>query len=337
MAESKLQSLSEIFNHRFFRIPDYQRGYAWTDDQLNDFWIDLKNLSMDKFHYTGVLTVEPVSKTILNGKDGWKDDLWLCESCYKAHYIIDGQQRLATIIILINEILNKFDKNEGINYQKKEKWQELFLYKQYDSYKSYLFGYEKDNPSDEYFKTKILEQISLSAKSETEDTLYTSNLGKAKIFFKDRIKKFNKKQLEELFKKVINLLKFNFYEIDSDLDVFVAFETMNNRGKQLTKLELLKNRLIYLTTLFPDKFKADKNKLRKDINEAWKTIYEYLGKNKKTPLDDDEFLNDHWIMYFKFEKSEAEAFARFLLKEHFTVQNLAEGKIKIKDIKDAYI
>lgn len=42
---------------------------------------------------------------------------------------------------------------------------------------------------------------------------------------------------------------FNIHEIEDDYDVFVAFETMNNRGKKLTNLELLKNRLIYLTTL----------------------------------------------------------------------------------------
>ncbi|MBS3948990.1 MAG: hypothetical protein KGZ57_11975 [Dethiobacter sp.] len=33
------------------------------------------------------------------------------------------------------------------------------------------------------------------------------------------------------------------HEIEDDYDVFVAFETMNNRGKKLTNLELLKNRL----------------------------------------------------------------------------------------------
>ena len=29
MADNKLQSLTEIFNEKFFRIPDFQRGYSW--------------------------------------------------------------------------------------------------------------------------------------------------------------------------------------------------------------------------------------------------------------------------------------------------------------------
>ena len=34
---------------------------------------------------------------------------------------------------------------------------------------------------------------------------------------------------------------FNVYELVDDLDAFVVFETMNNRGKKLSNLELLKN------------------------------------------------------------------------------------------------
>lgn len=41
MSENKLQSLSEIFNEKFFRIPDFQRGYAWEEAQLKDFWEEL--------------------------------------------------------------------------------------------------------------------------------------------------------------------------------------------------------------------------------------------------------------------------------------------------------
>lgn len=62
MAENKLQSLTEIFNEKIFRIPDFQRGYSWENNQLEDFWEDLMNLKDDKIHYTGLLTVESVSK-----------------------------------------------------------------------------------------------------------------------------------------------------------------------------------------------------------------------------------------------------------------------------------
>ncbi len=44
MADNKLKSLTEIFNENFFRIPDFQRGFSWKKEQLQDFWEDLINL-----------------------------------------------------------------------------------------------------------------------------------------------------------------------------------------------------------------------------------------------------------------------------------------------------
>lgn len=36
---NELKSLNEIFQYKLFRIPDYQRGYAWKESQLVDFWM----------------------------------------------------------------------------------------------------------------------------------------------------------------------------------------------------------------------------------------------------------------------------------------------------------
>ena len=44
---SELISLSTLFQNRLFRLPDYQRGYAWKKGQLVDFWEDLLNLHED--------------------------------------------------------------------------------------------------------------------------------------------------------------------------------------------------------------------------------------------------------------------------------------------------
>lgn len=323
IAETKLESLSEIFNQKFFRIPDYQRGYAWKEEQLEDFWEDLNNLKENKYHYTGLITVEKIIKDDIQNQEIWTDDLWMFEKGFKAYYVIDGQQRLTTIIILIKTILDKFEDDESINFTEKMDLIKKYMYQESGNYKSFIFGYEKDNPSDEYFKTKILDQESLSSDRVPEHTLYTWNLKNARDFFEKKIGSLSKTDLEKLFKKIVNHLRFNFYEIDDELDVFITFEVMNNRGKQLSKLELLKNRLIYLTTLLDeDSENRDKERLRKDINEAWKTIYEYLGKNKDNPIDDDEFLKNHWIMYFKYNRSESQVYAKVLLNEYFIAKNL---------------
>ncbi|MBF4286111.1 hypothetical protein EAY45_25505, partial [Vibrio anguillarum] len=65
----------------------------------------------------------------------------------------------------------------------------------------------------------------------------------------------------------------------------------------LSHLELLKNRLIYLSTKISND-EDEVKKLRLSTNECWKTIYHQLGRNKDNPLDDDAFLLNHFILYF---------------------------------------
>lgn len=340
MANNELLSLNEIFNNKLFRIPDYQRGYAWGESQLEDFWEDIINIKDGEKHYTGLLTVEAISKQYIKNSEKWEDDTWLLDSGYKAYYIIDGQQRLTTSIILLNTILDYFSDEDHINYQSKQAWQERFLFKKYqDKFETYIFGYEKDNPSNEYFKTHVLNQRSFQSDKHPTETFYTANLRCAKELFKKKVEKLQKEHMAVIFNKVTNGLKFNFYEIDDELDVYVTFETMNNRGKPLSKLELLKNRLIYLSTLLDEDDKV-KSILRKNINEVWKTIYEYLGKNIKKTLDDDDFLKNHWIMYFKYDRKQSNAYSNFLLNDHFTskraLMHNEKEKIGFEEI-DEYI
>jgi len=336
MASNGLKTIAGIFEGNVFRIPDYQRGYSWTEKQLDDFWEDLENLSDNRMHYMGVLTLEKVEKEICSKTEQWEDDRWLAEGKgYKPFYIVDGQQRLTTIIILIQTIIEKLKDNEELNYTSKEEILKKYIFQTKDKgegiSKTFIFGYEKDNPSYEFLKTKIFNSFS-TANQEIE-TLYTANLEFAKDFFQKKIKKLSFEDIEVLFKKVTQSLKFNVYEIEEDLDVFMAFETMNNRGKNLSNLELMKNRLMYLSTIF----KSDqygKDSLRKNINDVWKIIYEYLGKNKADPLDDDDFLKNHWIMYFNYSRETANEYINFLLGKHFTVKNLLQDKISMGDIQE---
>lgn len=333
----KLQSISEIFKGRLLRIPDYQRGYAWLEHQLEDFWEDLVHLDPNRVHYTGVITLEPVNR---NYWSHWENDLWVIDGVgYIPYYVVDGQQRLTTSMILIQAILEAVPDNVQLNYQSKENIRKQYiLFKADDGQRqSFVFGYEKDNPSDEYLKTKIFEEHSHS--NEYKETLYTQNLLNAKNYFKEKLTSFSVEDIIVIYKKLTQKIKFNLYEIDDEIDVFVTFETMNNRGKPLTSLELLKNRLIYLSTLFHDH--AGHEVLRKKINNAWKTMYEYLGKNPKSPLNDNLFLRNHWTMYFKYSRQKGDDYIKYLLDEKFTAQNVthpknSDNKLTVEEI-EAYV
>ncbi len=332
MASNELKSLDNLFDGKFLRIPDYQRGFAWGISQLNYFWDDLTNLEKNHIHYTGVITLEKVTQEMKNHKRKFWDDDYGADESDEVYYVVDGQQRLTTSIILLKVILEqaKINNINGFDNKKLERFYEKYISEEnLNGYKLYYFGYTADNPSYEFLKTKIYGEESLF--NDNKETLYTSNLEKAKVYFEEKIKELSNEELEIVFKKITKYFKFNLYEISDDLDVFVAFETMNNRGKKLSNLELLKNRLIYLSTKFEDN---DKQKLRDDINECWKTIYEFLGKNKNQPLDDDKFLKNHWIMYHDYTRKKGNDYIVDLLDERYTIKAVIGGKLTIKEIRD---
>ena len=316
-----------IFYQNIYRIPDYQRGFSWTNKQINDFWDDLGRIQEGRDHYTGVLTIEKVDLKKHN-HNKWSDVDWIIkDSDYNPFYIVDGQQRITTIVILIQTILNKLKDGQKLNLLSKNQILEQFICITNENLKAYIFGYERDDPSFEYLKTKIFRDYS-SSSPNAPLTLYTQNLYDAQSFFERKVSKFDLNRLEDLFKRVVLKLKFNVYEVDNDLDVFVMFETMNNRGKPLSKLELLKNRLIYLSTILEGS-KEEKNCLRNQINDAWKTIYEFLGKDEEEILDDDDFLKCHTYMYFGSKDKTSDSYAEFLLDKEFTTTGIYNNKIDL--------
>ncbi len=315
-------SLSNLFNNKIFRIPDYQRGYAWTDSQLDDFWDDLSNLNGDRYHYTGMLSLKELS---FEACKDWKEDLWLLEDDYKGYHVVDGQQRLTTCIILLNSIITfaqangkEVIKNKSVTEIRKKY---IVEFGPLGLNKAYKFGYETDNPSFKYLRFKILGE---KHPGSINESFYTLNLQNAKDYFDKKLQKvFDERgfeEIESLYLKLVNKLIFNIHYIDDDFDVFVAFETMNNRGKKLSNLEILKNRLIYLTTIYPDNvLNSDlKEALRKKINDTWMEVYEQLGKNKNNPLSDDEFLKNHWTIFYKYTRNQGDDYIQFLLNSQFT-------------------
>lgn len=201
---------------------------------------------------------------------------------------------------------------------------------------TYMFGYENDNPSAEYLKYKVLGQ---EYGGTIKETYYTKNLKYAKEFFgKELLAYYEKKGIEgitDLYRKLTLKLMFNIHEIEDDYDVFVAFETMNNRGKRLTNLELLKNRLIYLTTLYSSDILdgTDQIALRELINKAWSEVYYQLGRNENNLLSDDEFLRAHWIIYYSYSRKRGDDYIKFLLRK-FSHKSIFENIIEVNPDED---
>ena len=321
-------SLSEIFNKKIFRIPDYQRGYAWQNPQLNDFWEDLVNLSSGRKHYTGLISWKVADEKELANWNA--NEKILKKHGFKFYYVVDGQQRLTTFLILLNSIIQLVsslpeNKDKDDNFIDLECETIAEIKKKYISQKVgeicevYIFGYDQNNPNSDYLKYNIFGE---GSPGSIEESYYTKNLQNAKMFYKNKVEDYYKQYgiegINKLYSKLTNDFIFYTQDINDDYDVCVAFETMNNRGKSLSNLELLKNRLIYLTTLYEDKDLGENSEetrlqLRRNINDAWREIYYQLGRKTNYLLADDEFLRAHWIIYYTYTRTSGNDYKDFLL------------------------
>jgi uncharacterized protein with ParB-like and HNH nuclease domain len=347
-----LKQIHEIFTNRILRIPSYQRGYSWTNNkvvdidakdplknikgQIKDLWDDLLNISEDSWHYTGLLTMVEIK-----GND--RDYNWL--PTYKQYAIVDGQQRITSILILLSVIIDEA-KKRNITLGLREGDVEVQYLMIDKGVHAYIFGYEKDNPSDKFFRKHILNIDEVE--DDSEESVYTENLLKARDFFRSVVTLYLKNEantISSLFSRVTSQLRLNEYVLPDELDEHVVFETMNNRGKPLSQLEKLKNRLLYLNDKFEvekdssledvEILKARKINLSDSINKAWITIYKSLGQNKRKPLNDEDFIKNHWIVYFnEYNREEANVYANFLFDEHFNLQSLYDQSLTIKDVED---
>ncbi len=323
MANSETKKVSEIFSNSMYRIPIYQRGYSWENDQLEDLWEDLKSLSKDRTHYTGVLTLvkrPPKTDSI---------DFWLEDQC-ENYIVVDGQQRLTTLVILIQALVTEItdrkkidNKNVVIASRTAEYHTEKYLYaerKDGDHTRSYYLSYEYGNENNDYLKARIFGEPGVVYREE--ENYYTRNLSYALKFFKLKFEEMNTNELELLFVKVTNRLVFSIYVIEDLDDQFVAFETINNRGKRLSTLELLKNRLMYISTLLRnDGSTTQELELRqKRINKIWYEVYRQLGRSVKPKLEDDDFLKDHWISLFPYTRKKGYDYRTLLLNTVFATR-----------------
>ncbi|OOP84092.1 hypothetical protein BB415_07970 [Helicobacter pylori] len=273
----ELLTLDGVVEKGVFEIPSYQRGYAWQIRQLKDFWNDLEHVSKlgDKFHYMHSLTLR-----------GLENELE-----YSAFEIIDGQQRLATSLILLG-LLAKTTQNKDPKYSPMN-LEPILSYKYYGLNEAFRAIMEEE---------KDLERFQTS--------FYAKNLIDAYAFFKEKISDTPVGTLEKMFDALTQKMLFSVVELnDNRIDPFSSFETINNRGKDLSTLELLKNRLHFVAHKICDE--EDLENLQNEINDTYTRIYYDLRQFKD---DDLERFLKHFVAYYYGEKGD---FKKRLLEMEF--------------------
>lgn len=280
-------SLEDIFHKRVFRVPDYQRGYSWEKQQVQELLEDLELLGPDRFHYTGTVVLHESGSGHRMDKDG---------NSYAPVEIVDGQQRLTTIVLLLDGIrraLSQFSQSQDLPSGIKKNY---IATKALDGQELPKISLNED--TDHFFKEVILsDQPSVEgAKITSEQRLCTAKEQIA-IYLKGKADATPGKEeewLQDLFRKLTHQLRFTLYRVGDDAEVGIIFEVMNGRGKPLTELEKVKNYLLHASSSLHDPDQP--NELAESINGAWAEILRQLmAADLVSSADEDRLLRAHWL------------------------------------------
>ncbi len=292
----ELLNLDGVIEKGVFEIPSYQRGYAWQKEQLEDFWNDLEHVSKlgNKFHYMHSLTLRELENEFESS----------------AFEIIDGQQRLATSLILLG-LLAKITQHKDPKYDSMN-LEPVLSYKYYGLSEAFRAITEEEKDL-EIFQTSF----------------YAKNLIEAYEFFQEKISDTPIEVFEKMFDALIKKMLFSVVELnDSRIDPFSSFETINNRGKDLSTLELLKNRLHFVAHKICDE--EDLENLQNEINDTYTRIYHDLRQFEDAHLE--SFLK-HFVAYYYGENSKfKERLLNTAFDAHKKYDDLYDEYEKINDL-----
>lgn len=298
----ELFNLKEIFSNgnRAFVIPEYQRGYSWEERQREDLIKDIENLLEQEYkHYTG--TIVASKKTMETGEIELFD-------------IVDGQQRLTSLVILLATILHQ----KKITDNTANELQHIFIASGMEDGNT-VRKFSLNSLLDTYFYRHIM----------LEGTGNEAVLTKSHRNISDAFEEFNSWLQttvcghEMLYKAITEKLGFMLYAPNNNAEIGIMFEVINNRGKPLSELEKIKNYLIYF---------AEKNgikDLRTVVDRSWGGILKNLNESGMTSNDDENaFLRNCWIVFADTNKNRS-YYVYDNLKERFPPNEAAKwAKLK---------
>lgn len=293
LTKNNLLTVEQVFKGNFFKIPDYQRGYAWHKLQRDELLEDIELLPNGKSHYTGTLVLH-LSEENFDVEDKYGHS-------YDFLNVVDGQQRLTTIIILLNVIrceLEAHNKNDlatglkeryiavlDVNNQLRLK---LTLNKDCHNF----FACDVLNTEGALSGPQIRSHHNLENARQEFETYLSSQ--------KKKLGKDYERWLNSFRKKVCQKLVFTVYVVQEAVDVGIIFEVMNNRGLGITELEKVKNYLLYVSSKLDLKGKHD---IGQEVNETCTHIFESLMcSGLASPKNEDQLLQMHWIMAYDSNK-----------------------------------
>jgi len=216
----EIKGMGKLIKENKFFVPQYQRPFAWQNQQINELFEDIENNINEEEYFLGTI--------VLAKKDGDKLE------------IIDGQQRISTIVIFFSALKEHISDERSSN-----KIQEDYLSEYEMREGENVPKLELNQQDNNFFREYIINRkTNCSDKIESHRRIKKAfDISKEFVF---KLLESSNKDLNILYdyRDFINdKLKVVIITVPSDANAFTIFETLNDRGLELAQIDLLKNYL----------------------------------------------------------------------------------------------
>lgn len=226
-------TIHKLFTDFWFRIPAYQRAYVWGEEQIDDLFEDLTYaLKQDnkKEYFLGAAVLQKYK--ITQGTVPY--------DCYD---VLDGQQRLTTLLLMMAVLRDVVDDNQlrGVArdaiYQAANPFagrpgRERIEFLIYDHGKSFVADFIKPD--------RGTENIDALQKKTTEANLSIANMAKSVLYLRKKLQGMKPEECNEFAMFLLHKVIFIYVASENLEDAFRLFTILNNRGVPLSNGDILK-------------------------------------------------------------------------------------------------
>lgn len=253
--------LAKLLDRRLFQIPEYQRAYSWGSRQRRDLFDDIEKMYLKETqegHFMATIVCLR-RKMIKLGTDE-----------YDQLDIVDGQQRLTTIILLLKAIKLSLEENYREESQRQiQEISELLVKVEGDNLLLQT-NLDLSHHFSDFIRDGKLESAN-KGKTLADRELLTA-ISDCREFVSEWLKK--KRGLLELYACIKNRLFFILHEINDEKLVYTVFEVLNSRGMEVSWLDRLKSILMGRAFELQNK---NRDQLISDLHNIWRDIYTQIG------------------------------------------------------------
>lgn len=302
-------TLQELFDGNVFHIPRYQRFYSWERSEWSDLWSDLTSITgSDREHYMGTVICKAEPNPVRT-----IDDV----ADYREYAVVDGQQRLTTLVLLVNAISVTYRavNLEGLSESARAQYESLPIEVNSRRFvsdpaielsgKQSRFKLQLQDDDNDTFEDILRDDIDETA----TETLSQKRLVEAYRFYLEKLRKARSDKgttefldFVEGFLETIQSLQFIVYTIESPEQATLIFESINDRGIGLSNLDKTKSFLmhkVYLTRSGERSSSVSIDGVQRRFGRIYRWMQGIVDTDRTSDIGEDQIQRYHYISWMR--------------------------------------